>query len=53
MSTGVILTCHAHSPTQSKKVRDRAAVVDLFNSLVWMEDPTALTADDVKAMGDK
>jgi hypothetical protein len=38
---------------QAKKTRDRAAVVDLFNLLVGMEEPTALTPDDVKAVGDK
>jgi hypothetical protein len=27
--------------------------VDLFNLLVGMEEPTALTPDDVKAVGDK
>lgn len=28
-------------------------MVDLFNALVYMEDPTALTNDDVKAIGAK
>ena len=40
-------------PAQAKKVRDRAAVVDLFNLLVYMDEPSALTKDDVKAVGDK
>lgn len=34
-------------------MRDRAAVVDLFNMLVYMDEPSDLTPDDVKAMGDK
>ncbi|KAI8462253.1 MAG: hypothetical protein J3K34DRAFT_476400 [Monoraphidium minutum] len=38
---------------QAKKVRDRAAVVDLFNLLVYMDDPSALTQDDVAAAGAK
>ncbi|GBF94257.1 110 kDa translocon of chloroplast envelope inner membrane [Raphidocelis subcapitata] len=38
---------------QAKKVRDRAAVVDLFNLLVGMEEPSDLTPDDVKAVGNK
>ncbi len=41
------------APRQAKKIRDRAAVVDLFNLLVGMEEPADLTADDVKAVGDK
>jgi hypothetical protein len=38
---------------QAKKVRDRAAVVDLFNLLVYMDEPSALTPDDVSAVGAK
>ena len=38
---------------QAKKTRDRAAAVDLFNQLVWMDDPAELTPEDVKAAGDR
>ena len=38
---------------QAKKLRDRAAVVDLFNLLVNMDEPADLTPDDVKAVGDR
>lgn len=39
--------------TQAKKVRDRAAVVDLFNALVAMDEPSSLTPDEVRAVGDR
>jgi len=38
---------------RAKKVRDRGAVVELFNVLVGMDEPADLTAGDVKAVGDK
>lgn len=43
----------SHSHTQAKHIRDRAAVVDLFNLLVALDEPSDLTPDDVKAVGDK
>jgi hypothetical protein len=41
------------TPAQAKHIRDRAAVVDLFNLLVHLDEPSELTPDDVKAVGDK
>ncbi|KIY91916.1 hypothetical protein MNEG_16047 [Monoraphidium neglectum] len=38
---------------RAKKLRDRAAVVDLFNLLVALDDPSELTADDVSGVGAK
>eukprot|EP00877_Chromochloris_zofingiensis_P006644 jgi/Chrzof1/2232/Cz11g07180.t1_TIC110[v5.2] len=37
----------------AKKKRDDAAVIDLYNNLVLMEDPSTLTAEDVKRVGNK
>ena len=41
----------AFAGARAKKVRDRAAVVDLFNLLVGLDEPSELTPDDVKAIG--
>ncbi|KAI8475724.1 MAG: hypothetical protein J3K34DRAFT_517150 [Monoraphidium minutum] len=42
-----------YAGVQAKSLRDRAAVVDLFNLLVALDEPSDLTPDDVKAVGDK
>ena len=38
---------------QGKKVRDSAAVVELYNLLVELGDATTLTPDHVKQVGDR
>lgn len=43
----------AYGAVQAKKKRDSAAVVDLYNSLVEMDDPNELTPADVQRVGAK
>jgi hypothetical protein len=53
-----LVAAHPHTPhpphtaiTQAKKKRDSAAVVDLYNSIVELEDPSELTPQIVAGEG--
>lgn len=43
----------AYASVQAKKKRDSGAVVDLYNAIVDLPDPSALTSDVVDAVGSK